>query len=138
MRTPCPEAERAGQDARPLLAPGGLTQDPPASLGAVGRAVWRTIVETGSCQDTDALVLERYCQLHDRRAVLHALVGTEGYVVPDAKQPSTAHPAIRLARDIEAQMTRLESVLALNPTARARLGLAAAGDDPPADFLAGA
>jgi P27 family predicted phage terminase small subunit len=138
MRTPCPEAERAGHDARPLLAPGGLTQDPPASLGAVGRAVWRTIVEAGSCQDTDALVLERHCQLHDRRAVLLALVGTEGYVVPGAKQPSTAHPAIRLAHDIEAQMTRLESVLALNPAARARLGLAAAEDDPPADLLAGA
>jgi P27 family predicted phage terminase small subunit len=86
----------------------------------VGRAVWRTIVEAGSCQDSDALV------------------GTEGYVVPGAKQPSTAHPAIRLAHDIEAQMTRLESVLSLNPAARARLGLAAAGDDPPADFLAGA
>jgi P27 family predicted phage terminase small subunit len=138
MRTPCPEAERAGHDGRPLLAPGGLTQDPPASLGAVGRAVWRTIVEAGSCQDSDALVLERYCQLRDRRAVLLALVGTEGYVVPGVKQPSTAHPAIRLARDIEAQMTRLESVLALNPAARARLGLAAAGDDPPAEFLAGA
>src|SRR4030095_2397854 len=94
MRTPCPEAERAGRDARPLLAPGGLTQDPPASLGAVGRAVWRTIVEAGSCQDSDALVLERYCQLHDRRAVLLALVGTEGYVVPGVKQPSTAHPGI--------------------------------------------
>jgi P27 family predicted phage terminase small subunit len=101
----------------------------------VGRAVWRTIVEAGSCQDSDALVLERYCRLHDRRAALLALVGTEGYVVPGVKQPSTAHPAIRLAHDIEAQMTRLESVLALNPSARARLGLAAAGDDPPADFL---
>src|SRR4029453_5437137 len=120
MRTPCPEAERAGHDGRPLLAAGGLTQDPPASLGAVGRAVWRTIVEAGSCQDSDALV------------------GTEGYVVPGAKQPSTAHPAIRLAHDIEAQMTRLESVLSLNPARGPRLGLAAAGDDPPADFLAGA
>src|SRR4029453_2166143 len=120
MRTPCPEAERAGHDGRPLLAAGGLTQDPPASLGAVGRAVWRTIVEAGSCQDSDALV------------------GTEGYVVPGAKQPSTAHPAIRLAHDIEAQMTRLESVLSLNPAARAPPGAPGARGGPPPGLLPGA
>jgi P27 family predicted phage terminase small subunit len=127
--------EKAAYEAEPRARTGGRRRRrSPHLAGGVG---W-TIVEAGSCQDTDALVLERYCQLHDRRAVLLALVGTEGYVVPGAKQPSTAHPAIRLAHDIEAQMTRLESALALNPAARARLGLAAAGDDPPADLLAGA
>jgi len=80
----------------------------------VGRAVWAAITQAGPYRDTDALVLERYCQLHDDRAVLLALVDTEGYVVPGPKQPSTAHPALRLARDIEAQMTQLESVLTLN------------------------
>ena len=99
-------------------------QDPPASLGAVGGAVWTAIVNAGPCRDDDASLLERYCQLHDDRAVLLALVDTEGYIVAGSKQPSTAHPAIRLARDIEAQMAQLESVLALNPEARARLGLA--------------
>lgn len=128
MSTTCTEANRAGHDARPAPPPGSLTQDPPASLGAVGRAVWATITQAGPYQDHDALMLERYCQLHDDRAVLLALVDTEGYVVPGSKQPSTAHPALRLARDIEAQMTQLESVLTLHAEARGRLGLAAAGE----------
>ena len=132
------EANRAGQDARPVTPPGGLTQDPPASLGAVGRSVWKTIVETGRYQDGDARVLERYCHLHDRRAVLLALVDTEGYVVPGPKQPSTGHPAIRLALDMDAQMIRLEAVLALSSEARARLGLASAEDDLHACCGAGA
>jgi P27 family predicted phage terminase small subunit len=126
MRRTCSEANRAGQDARPAPPPGGLTPDPPVSLGAVGSAVWTTIAQAGSYQDNDAPVLERYCQLHDRRAVLLALVDTEGYSVAGSKQQPTAHPATRLARDIDAQMTQLESVLALNPEARARLGLATA------------
>jgi P27 family predicted phage terminase small subunit len=126
MSRTCLEANRAGQDARPVLPAGSLTPDPPASLGAVGGAVWATITQAGPYQDNDAPVLERYCQLHDDRAVLLALVDTEGYIVAGSKQQPTAHPAIRLAHDIEAQMTQLESVLALNPDARARLGLATA------------
>jgi P27 family predicted phage terminase small subunit len=126
MNRTCREANRAGQDARPVLPPGSLTPGPPASLGAVGSAVWATITQAGPYQDNDAPVLERYCQLHDDRAVLLALVDTEGYIVAGSKQQPTAHPAIRLAYDIEAQMTQLESVLALNPEARARLGLATA------------
>lgn len=126
MSRTCSEANRAGQDAWPVLRPGHLSPNPPTSLGAVGSAVWATITQAGSYQDNDAPVLERYCQLHDRRAVLLAFVDTEGYIVAGSKQPSTAHPAIRLAHDIEAQMTQLESVLALNPEARARLGLATA------------
>ena len=115
MTTTCSEADRAGHDALPALPPGSLTQDPPAGLGAEGRAVWATITQAGPYGDNAAQVLERYCQLHDRRAVLLALADTEGYVVPGPKQPSTAHPAIRLAGDIDAQMTQLESVLALHP-----------------------
>jgi P27 family predicted phage terminase small subunit len=126
MSRTCSEANRAGQEAGSVLPPGSLTRDPPVSLGAVGSAVWITIAQAGSYQDNDAPVLERYCRLHDRRAVLLAFVDTEGYIVAGSKQQPTAHPAIALARDIEAQMTQLESVLALNPGARARLGLATA------------
>jgi P27 family predicted phage terminase small subunit len=113
MTRPCTEADRGGRDAGRAQPPGRLAQDPPASLGAAGRAVWRTVVEAGSYKDRDAPALERYCRLHDRRALLLALVDAEGYIVPGAKQQPAAHPAVRLAHDIEAQMTRLESVLAL-------------------------
>lgn len=123
---------RAGHDVRPVLPPGEVTQTPPKSLGAVGASVWKAIVKQGGPYvDTDALDLERYCQLYDRRAVLLALVDDEGYVVPGSMKQATAHPAIRLAHDIEAQMARLESVLALNPESRARLGI---GADLPGDL----
>lgn len=116
---------RAGRPPRPATwQPGPRPSRQPG--GAVGSAVWATITQAGPYQDNDAPVLERYCQLHDDRAVLLALVDTEGYVVAGSKQQPTAHPAIRLAHDIEAQMTQLESVLALNPEAHARLGLATA------------
>jgi P27 family predicted phage terminase small subunit len=93
-----------------------VTQAPPESLGAVGGSVWKAIVKQGGpSMDGDALALERYCQLHDRRAVLLALVDDEGYIAPGSKKQPTAHPAIQLAHDIERQMTALEAVLALNP-----------------------
>jgi P27 family predicted phage terminase small subunit len=76
--------------------------------------VWQAIVRAGRYQDRDPRALERYCQLHDRRALLLALVDTEAYSVPGPKQQPTGHPAIRLALDLEAQMTRLEAVLALD------------------------
>jgi P27 family predicted phage terminase small subunit len=93
-----------------------VTQAPPESLGAVGASVWKAIVKQGGpSMDGDALALERYCQLHDRRAVLLALVDDEGYIAPGSKKQPAAHPAIQLAHDIERQMTALEAVLALNP-----------------------
>jgi P27 family predicted phage terminase small subunit len=107
---------RAGHDAHPVPPPGSVTQAPPESLGAVGASVWKAIVKQGGpSMDGDALALERYCQLHDRRAVLLALVDDEGYIAPGSKKQPTAHPAIQLAHDIERQMTALEAVLALNP-----------------------
>jgi P27 family predicted phage terminase small subunit len=128
---------RAGHDARPVLPPGGVTQAPPESLGAVGASVWKAIVKQGGpYMDTDAVVLERYCQLYDRRAVLLALVDDEGYIVLGSKQQPTGHPAIGLAQDIERQMTALEAVLALNPESRARPGIGAAIPDDLTEFLA--
>jgi P27 family predicted phage terminase small subunit len=107
---------RAGHDAHPVPPPGSVTQAPPESLGAVGASVWKAIVKQGGpSMDGDALALERYCQLHDRRAVLLALVDDEGYIAPGSKKQPAAHPAIQLAHDIERQMTALEAVLALNP-----------------------
>jgi P27 family predicted phage terminase small subunit len=127
----------AGHDAHPVLPPGSVTQAPPESLGAVGASVWKAIVQQGGPSlDSDALALERYCQLHDHRAVLLALVDDEGYVAPGSKKQPTAHPAIQLAHDIERQMTALEAVLALNPESRARPGTGADIPDDLTEFLA--
>jgi P27 family predicted phage terminase small subunit len=120
-----------------VLSPGSVTQAPPESLGAVGASVWKAIVKQGGpSMDSDALSLERYCQLHDRRAVLLALVDDEGYIAPGSKKQPTAHPAIQLAHDIERQMTALEAVLALNPESRARPGTGADIPDDLTEFLA--
>ncbi|HET9006430.1 MAG TPA: hypothetical protein VFQ04_06920 [Actinomycetes bacterium] len=55
-----------------------MTQAPPESLGAVGASVWKAIVQQGGpSRGSDALALERYCRLHDRRAVLLAFVDDE-------------------------------------------------------------
>jgi P27 family predicted phage terminase small subunit len=120
-----------------VLSPGSVTQAPPESLGAVGASVWKAIVKQGGpSRDSDALSLERYCQLHDRRAVLLALVDDEGYIAPGSKKQPTAHPAIQLAHDIERQMTALEAVLALNPESRAGPGTGADTPDDLTEFLA--
>jgi P27 family predicted phage terminase small subunit len=128
---------RAGHDAHPAPPAGSVTQAPPESLGAVGASVWKAVVkQVGPFTGSDALTLERYCRLHDRRAVLLAFVDDEGYIAPGSKKQPTAHPAIQLAHDIERQMTALEAVLALNPERRARPELGADTSDDLTEFLA--
>jgi P27 family predicted phage terminase small subunit len=128
---------RAGHDAHPVPPPGSVTQAPPESLGAVGASVWKGIVKQGGpFTGSDALTLERYCRLHDRRAVLLAFVDDEGYIAPGSKKQPTAHPAIQLAHDIERQMTALEAVLALNPERRARPEIGTDTSDDLTEFLA--
>ena len=137
MSRPRSDHLRAGHDAHPVPPPGSLTQAPPESLGAVGASVWKAIVQQGgSSRGRDALALERYCRLHDRRAVLLAFVDDEGYIAPGSQKQPAAHPAIQLAHDIERQMTALEAVLALNPERRSRPELGADIPDDLTEFLA--
>ena len=137
MPRPRSDQLRAGHDAHPAPPAGSVTQAPPESLGAVGASVWKAVVkQVGPFMGSDALTLERYCRLHDRRAVLLAFVDDEGYIAPGSKKQPKAHPAIQLAHDIERQMTALEAVLALNPERRARPELGADTSDDLTEFLA--
>jgi len=100
----------------------------PASLGSTGRDVWRDVWKAGEGAyhpQTDRYVIERYCELHDRRAVLLAEIERDGLTTLGSTGQTVMHPALRHVETTEREMRAIESVLGLSLESRLRLGIAA-------------
>jgi P27 family predicted phage terminase small subunit len=100
----------------------------PANLGRHGKEVWRDIWQAGAgayLPATDGYVIERYCELHDRRAAMLAEVEADGYTAVGSTGQTVAHPLLTHITAVERQMSGIEASLGLNLEARLRLGLAA-------------
>jgi P27 family predicted phage terminase small subunit len=98
----------------------------PESLGAIGAELWVQVWGYGKDvyhPASDAMVIERYCQLNDMRAAAMEQLGTD-YLVPGSQGQDRINPLITMAKDTAAEMFKLEQVLGLNPEARVRLGIA--------------
>lgn len=114
----------------------------PASLGTEGKAVWRKVWEAGAGAynpRTDGFVIQRYCELHDRRAELLDIVESDGMTTEGSTGQIVMHPAMRFIESTEKEMRAIEAVLGLSLEARLRLGLAASALPPTslADILGG-
>ncbi|GGM78313.1 hypothetical protein GCM10012275_56200 [Longimycelium tulufanense] len=105
-----------------------IIPEPPATLDITGRELWSELWRRGESvyTATDALTIERYCSLADRRALYLALLREEGHVTTGSTGQLVAHPAAKLLADVESRMLALEDRLGLNPDSRIRLGLGAA------------
>lgn len=112
----------------------------PAKLGPVGKDVWREVWAAGDGAyhpQTERFVIERYCELHDRRAALLAEIGRDGLMAVGSMGQTVMHPALRYVESTEKELRAIESTLGLNLEARLRLGIAAkaVGKQSLEDFL---
>jgi P27 family predicted phage terminase small subunit len=101
----------------------------PAHLKATGKDVWRNVWAAGMgaySPDTDRNVITRYCELHDRRADLLALVEADGYMSEGYNGQPVAHPMLRFVESTEKELRAIETTIGFTPEARLRLGLVAA------------
>ncbi|MFE5621735.1 phage terminase small subunit P27 family [Streptomyces virginiae] len=101
----------------------------PASLGSVGRDIWRAVWQAGSgaySPDTDRNLILRYAELYDRRASFLAAVDAEGLMTIGSTGQPVVHPAMRYVESTEKELRAIETVIGFTPEARMRLGLVAA------------
>lgn len=66
----------------------------------------------------------RLCQGYDERDALRKIIKSEGYTTVGSTGQTVAHPAVGMVRQLEAQITRWESLCGFTPSDRSRLGMA--------------
>ncbi|WP_284744163.1 phage terminase small subunit P27 family [Amycolatopsis sp. RTGN1] len=90
-------------------------------LGDVGREVLRAAWAAGDGAyhpATDRFVIERYCELHDRRAALLREVEIDGLTTVGSTGQTVIHPVLRYAESAEKEMCAIETTLGLTPWLR--------------------
>jgi len=106
-----------GGKTRPAFrAPPGLPRACVAHYQAICRHLW----DGGKFHETDALLVAQYCLAHHEADRARMLYEAEGLVVEGA-QGLKAHPAIAIANQCRAVLTKLASTLALGPAHRHRI-----------------
>jgi P27 family predicted phage terminase small subunit len=76
--------------------------------------------------ETDRNVITRYCELHDRRADLLALVESDGFMSEGYNGQPVAHPMLRYVESTEKELRSIETAIGFTPESRLRLGIVAA------------
>lgn len=104
--------------------------DPPAmplGMKRHGKAAWQRYWSLGAAwlsPTTDLEIMTRLCQGYDEREALRKIIRSDGYLTTGSMGQSVAHPAVAMLRQLEAQITRWESLCGFTPSDRSRLGLA--------------
>lgn len=98
----------------------------PDWMPETGRAYWFTIVPKLTARnvltDLDAFAVERLCQLHADWHGCVDIINKEGqfcvHVHDRGNENTVIHPAVKLKKDIEAELTRLSAKFGLTPRDR--------------------
>jgi len=112
----------ASRQVAPLPAPLSV----PDSLEETGALIWQTFMAERFATITAAEVhvVERYCELQDRRAQLKDLLSVEGWGVPGSRTGMIViHPAAQMLKATETELRMMESMLGLGPAFRAKLAI---------------
>ncbi|MET9002750.1 phage terminase small subunit P27 family [Amycolatopsis sp. NPDC004169] len=107
----------AGTSPAPVVHSGRAPRVP-AKLGDIGREVWRAVWAAGDGAyhpAIDRFVVERYCELHDRRAAMLREVDIDGLTTEGRTGQSVVRPALRHAESAEKEMLAIETALGLTP-----------------------
>ena len=115
------------------------TLSPPPDFSDEARAVWKRaqseLRAQGTWRNVDGALLEAYCRSVVRARVAHAVAQECPFTKGSAGQ-TVAHPAIRVAREAEADARAAAQALLLSPEMRKRHELDAAPDREEPGFLA--
>ncbi|MFF4408126.1 phage terminase small subunit P27 family [Streptomyces sp. NPDC001404] len=101
----------------------------PASLGPVGKEIWRNVWSAGHgafSPETDRNLILRYCELYDRRADLLSAVDSDGLMSVGSTGQPAVHPAMRYVESTEKELRAIETAIGYTPESRMRLGIVAA------------
>lgn len=124
----------AGSAARPNRAP-----TIPSGLGSAGQAAWRAAWRTTWLTAHDRETVELLARTADFRARLLEQIDAGSAIVRGSKGQDAANPLLIEVRHATSQLTRLQTLLGLNPAGRKRLGIETTepkGDpDPMEEFL---
>lgn len=128
--------DRHGAGERP---PDGKRPRPPAGLDERARTVWKSLLDgleaDAMIDSSDAPLYEAFAVNLARARQARAAVTKHGLVTTNERGQLAANPAVRLEREALREVRMLAEVLAIGPSARARLGMAVARgarDAPPA------
>jgi P27 family predicted phage terminase small subunit len=100
--------------------------EPSEHLHASGRQHWARVwtqARAWVCQ-VDAGAVLRYCECFDMRDLMIRQIIAEGLTVVGSTGQQVAHPLLARVEAANAELRQLETMLGLNPSARAALGVA--------------
>jgi P27 family predicted phage terminase small subunit len=101
-----------------------LDADPPAHLGASGRAAWLLLAsECSWLAHTDRVSVVMLCEKLDRRAAWIAQLGDADEVLLTDKGYAYPNPLVGMLSTLETEIVKLLSLLGLTPADRTRIGL---------------
>lgn len=80
---------------------------PPQTLGAAGRALWRAVLDGYDLDAGELRILELACEARDDAASARLAIVADGVVSHGRYGQPIAHPAVQMARQAEASVSRL-------------------------------
>jgi phage terminase small subunit len=80
---------------------------PPESLNAAGRSLWRAVLDGYDLDAGELRILELACQAADDAASARLALRSDGVVSSGRYGQTIAHPAVAIARQAEASVSRL-------------------------------
>lgn len=116
----------AAQEQARQIAPLQFPPAPPAHLGDSGRHVWLVVMEERfkTLTAAEVHIVERYCELQDRRVELKGILSRDGWSVPGSRPGMVViHPAATVIQSTELELRQMERILGLGPAYRARLAI---------------
>jgi len=108
--------------------------NPPEELmGEAARRIWkqqsRVLIDRGTFEVEDAPLLQAYCNAWQMMLDAEVRIAKEGFTLPTADGSEKMHPVINVRDKSVQQLSRLGSLLGLDPLTRLRmLGGDGAGD----------
>lgn len=75
---------------------------PPAALGAAGKALWRRVLALGEPEPGELELLRIACRAEDRVVELRRLIDEDGLMVAGSRGQRVLHPAMSELRQAEA------------------------------------
>ncbi len=108
--------------------------NPPDELmGDAARKIWKqqskVLIDRGTFEVEDAPLLQAYCNAWQMMLDAEARIANEGVTIPTADGSQKMHPVVNVRDKSVQQLSRLGSLLGLDPLTRIRMMSAGSGDD---------